>query len=175
MRPALLLVVLLTSLYMVAADSGPNASTLDRWVGGKWTADGQFVDTDNSKAMKVRAVNTCVWSPDHVFVICDQAVTANDKPSRQLSIYGYDPDSGKFHFFGMSPSEDTARSPALTITEGGNRWEYSSSDTVKGKLVKFRTVNIFRDADHVDWWTDYSSDDGAHWTKMGGGTEVRQK
>jgi hypothetical protein len=162
----------LTPLY--GADAKLGADTLGRWVGGKWSGEGAMVNSDFSKGMTLSGVTTCVWSPDHIFVVCDQAVKANDKPGRQLSLYGYDPDTSKFHFFGLSPSEAKARTPELVISSDGNRWEYLNTEDIKGKSVRFRTVNIFHDADHVEWWADYSTDDGQHWTKMGGGEESRQ-
>ena len=176
MKRLILLVVfarVLTPLY--GADSKLGADTLGRWVGGKWSGEGSMVNTEFSKAMTVSGVTTCAWSPDHIFVICDQAVKANDKPGRQLSLYGYDPDAGKFHFYGLSPSEATARTPQLEVSRDGNRWEYLNTEDIKGKAVRFRTVNIFHDADHVEWWSDYSADGGQHWTKMGQGTESRQQ
>lgn len=163
------------SLALHAADNKPGADTLGRWVGGKWIGNGTLVDSDYSKAMKVGGVTTCAWSPDHIFVVCDQAVKANDKPGRELSLYGYDPEAGKFHFYGLSPSEAMPRTPELVISGDGNRWEYLSTETIKGKSMRFRTVNIFHDADHVEWWSDYSADGGQHWTKMGQGTESRQQ
>lgn len=85
---------MLTPLY--GGNPKPGAETLGRWVGGKWSGEGSMVNTEFSKAMTVSGVTTCAWSPDHVFVICDQAVKANDKPGRQLSLYGYDLDAASF-------------------------------------------------------------------------------
>jgi hypothetical protein len=164
----------LTCATMFAADAKPTAEVLGRRVGGKWTGDGALLDSDYSQAMKVSGITTCAWSPDHVFVVCDQALTVSGKPVRQFSVYGYDPDAGKFHFYGLSPSADKARTPDLVITAGGQRWEYDNTEEIKGKPVRFRTVNVFRDVDHVEWWSEYSADDGAHWTRMGEGKEARQ-
>jgi hypothetical protein len=41
--------------------------------------------------------------------------------------------------------------------------------------VQFRTINEFRNPDRIDWWSEYSTDGGAHWIKMGEGKETRQK
>jgi hypothetical protein len=167
-------VLLICCPLALIADSKPDAKVLERWVGGKWVGEGSMVDSDFSKAMKVSGVTTCGWSPDHVFVICDQAVTVDAKPGRELSIYGYDPEAGKFHFYGTSPSDDKARSMELVVLENGSRLEYRNTDEIKGKPVRFRTVNVFRDDDHAEWWTEYSTDDGQHWTRMGQGKESRQ-
>ena len=161
---------------LLAADAPkPTAETLGRWVGGKWVSDGKFVDSDYSKPMAVGGVTTCAWSPDHIFVICDQAITANGKPDTALSIYAFDPDKAVYHMFGMSPSGERPRVTDLSITPDHSRWEYLGKAEIKGKSVEFRTVNVFRDDDHVDWWSEYSTDNGAHWVRMGEGKESRQK
>jgi hypothetical protein len=63
----------------------------------------------------------------------------------------------------------------VTITSEGTHWEYLTKTEIGGKPVTFRTINEFRTADHIDWWSEYSIDNGAHWIKMGGGSEKRQK
>ncbi len=161
---------------MPAADTAkPGADVLGRWVGGKWTGEGKMVDSDYSKTMKVGGVSNCAWSPDHIFVVCDQANTVNGKAERDLSIYAFDPEKTEYHMFGMSPGGGTPRVTELTISPDHSRWEYLGSAEISGKTVQFRTVNIFHDNDHVDWWSEYSTDGGAHWVKMGEGKESRQK
>ena len=123
----------------------------------------------------VSGVSTCQWSPDHVFVVCDQAITADGKPDRALSIYAFDPEKSTYHLFGMSPTGDRPRVTELTISPDQSRWEYLGKAEIKDKTVEFRTVNIFHDADHVEWWSEYSTDNGAHWVRTGEGKESRQK
>ena len=153
----------------------PGSDALGRWVGGKWVGDGKLVDSAYSRAMTVGGVTRCAWSPDHIFVVCDQDVTANGKPGRDLSIYAFDPEKSAYHMFGMSPSGERPRVTDLSISSDRNRWEYLGKAEIDGKSVQFRTVNVFRDADHVDWWSEYSTDGGANWTRMGQGSEARQK
>jgi hypothetical protein len=161
---------------MLAADtSKPTADVLGRWVGGTWVGDGTLVDSDYSKAMPVGGVSNCAWSPDHVFMLCDQNNTVDGKPERDLSVYAFDPEKAAYRMFGMSPGSEKARATELTISADHNRWEYLGKAEIGGKTVEFRTVNVFRDNDHVDWWSEYSSDNGAHWVKMGEGKESRQK
>src|SRR5450631_2951026 len=132
MKPLLLALISCYSLSMLAADPKPTAGVLNRWVGGTWPLEGKMLDSDYSKAMTVTGVSNCAWSPDRVFVVCDQSIVAD-----------------------------------------GAHWEYLSNTEVKGKAVQFRTINEFRTADHIDWWSEYSTDGGAHWVKMGGGSEKR--
>ena len=86
----------------MAADKA-NADVLGRWVGGTWPLEGKMLDTEFSKVLTVTGVSNCGWSPDHVFMICDQSLLEDGKPSRELSAYVFDPDKGTFHFYGLSP------------------------------------------------------------------------
>lgn len=162
------------SVALFAADTSSSDSVLNRWVGGKWVSNGQFVDSDFSKANKASAVTKCSWSPDHVFVICDQDVILGGTPMRELSIYTFAPKTGKFYFYGVSLGEETPRNTALDISDNGERWVYSSTQDVKGKNVQFRTTNQFHGNDAVEWWSEFSTDGGKTWTKTGEGKENRQ-
>lgn len=175
MRLPTLIFILTLCLPLLAADPKPTADVLGRWVGGTWPLEGKMLDTDFSKAITVTGVSNCAWSPDHIFVVCDQNVVADGKPSRDLSVYAFNPENGSYHFFGLSPEGDRPRTGEVTISPDGARWEYLSKVDIKGKSTQFRTINVFRDADHIDWWSEYSTDDGAHWIKMGGGNEARKK
>jgi hypothetical protein len=174
MKTLFVVLIVFASLPVFAADKA-SADVLGRWVGGKWPLDGKMLDSDYSKAMTVTGVSNCGWSPDHVFVVCDQSINEAGKPSRELSVYVYDPETAAFHFYGLSPTGERPHSTDLTISPDGNHWEYSSNAEIKGKPVQFRTINEFRTPDHIDWWSEYSNDGGANWVKMGGGSEVRQR
>ena len=166
---------LLCCLMSAADTAKASADVLGRWVGGKWVGDGKLVDSDYSKAMPVGGVTNCSWSPDHIFIVCDQANTIDGKPERDLSVYAFDPEKAGYRMFGMSPGGGSPRVTELNISPDQNRWEYLGKAEIKGKTVEFRTINIFRDDNHVDWWSEYSTDDGAHWVRMGEGKESRQK
>ena len=174
-RPAILCFLLLVfATQLFAADAKPGTDALNRWVGGKWVSSGQFVDSDYSQANKASAVTKCVWSPDHVFVICDQDINFGGTPMHDLSIYTFDSKSSRFYFYGISLGSEEPRSTTLDISENGERWIYSSRADIKRKSVQFRTTNQFHGNDHVDWWSEYSIDDGKTWTKTGEGKESRQ-
>jgi len=170
-----LLFVIGFSLSLWAVDSASGAEVLNRWVGGKWVGNGQFVDSAFSKANTASATTRCVWSPDHVFVICDQDINFGGTPMRELSIYTFTPKNGKFYFYGVSLGEETPRHTDLDIKDNGDRWLYTSTNDIQGKSVEFRTTNHFLNNDTVEWWTEFSTDGGKTWTKTGGGKEVRQK
>jgi hypothetical protein len=170
----ILLLLCIGSFAMFAADTKPGADALNRWVGGKWVGSGQFVDSDFSKANRASAITNCAWSPDHIFVICDQDITFGGAPKRDLSIYAFDAKAGRFYFYGISLGQEEPRSTALDITDNGARWTYSSTDNIKGKTVQFRTTNVFHGSDTVEWWSEYSTDSGKTWKKTGEGKESRQ-
>jgi hypothetical protein len=163
------------SAALFAADASSGDSVLNRWVGGKWVSSGQFVDSDFSKANKASAVTKCAWSPDHVFVICDQDIIFGGTPMRELSIYTYAPKTGKYYFYGVSLGEEKPRNTALDISDNGERWMYSSTNDIQGKPVQFRTTNQFHGNDAVEWWSEFSTDGGKSWTKTGEGKETREK
>ncbi len=144
-------------------------------MGGKRVGSGQLVESDFSETNKSSAVTTCVWSPDHIFVICDQDVNLGGTPMRDLSIYAFAPKTNKFYFYGVSLGQEDPRNTALDICEHADHWVYSSSNDIKGKNVQFRIINQFLGADTVDWQSEFSTDDGKSWTKTGEGKETRQR
>jgi hypothetical protein len=174
MKPLIAALILCASLPVFAVDKLA-ADVLGRWVGGTWPLEGKMLDTDYSKASTVTGVSNCGWSPDHVFLICDQSLMVDGKPDRDLSAYVFDAENSTFHFYGLSPKGERPRSTDLVISADGNHWEYRSKNEIKGKTVQFRTINEFRNPDHIDWWSEYSTDGGAHWVKMGEGSEKRRK
>ncbi len=169
-----LLFVLACSVALFAADTAPG-DVLNRRVGGKWIGSGQFLDSDFSQAAKTSAVTKCAWSPDHIFVICDQDINFGGTPMRDISIYGFAPKTNKFYFYGVSLGEEKPRSTALDISDNGDHWVYSSTNDIKGKSIQFRTVNEFKGKDVVEWHSEFSADGGKTWTKTGEGKETRQQ
>ena len=163
------------SFSLWAAESAAPADVLNRWVGGKWVGSGQFVDSPYSQANKASGVTRCAWSPDRIFVVCDQDNVFAGARTRDLSIYSFAPKDGRYYFYGISLGVEKARSVALDISNNGDRWVYLSTNDMDGKSVQFRTTNQFHGNDTVDWWTEFSIDSGKTWTKTGEGKETREK
>ena len=134
MKLVIAILMLCTYLPLWAVDKA-NADVLDHWVGGTWPLEGKMLDTEFSKALTVTGVSNCGWSPDHVFMICDQSLLEDGKPSRELSVYGFDPDKGMFHFYGLSPEGGRPHSSEVVISADGNDWEYQNKAEIKGKMV----------------------------------------
>jgi hypothetical protein len=174
-RFAWFMLLVCCSCSAFAADKSSPRDVLDRWVGGTWISEGKFFDTQFSKPNTASATTRCAWSPDHIFVVCDQDITFGGKPLRDLSIYTYDPKSEKYFFYGISLGEEKARNTKLEIADNGERWMYLSSDEIQEKTVQFRTTNQFHGRDAVEWWSEFSTDGGKTWTKSGEGKESRGK
>ena len=170
-----LFLLIACSVALAAAQATSGADVISRWIGGKWVGSGQFVDSDFSKANKTSAVTTCAWSPDHIFVVCDQDINFGGTPMRDLSIYAFATKTNKFYFYGISLGQENPHNAKLDISDDGNHWVYFSTDDIKGKSVQFRTVDQFHGKDAVDWRSEFSADGGKTWTKTGEGKETRQK
>jgi hypothetical protein len=170
----LLFLFFLVSVHMLAADAKPGHRPPQPMGGRQMGQFPQFVDSDYSKANSATAVTRCIWSPNHIFVVCDQDVNFGGRPMHDLTIYTFDPQTSRFYFYRVSRNEKP-RSTALDISENGERWTYSSTADIKDKSVQFRTTNQFHGNDHVEWWSEYSIDGGKNWTKTGSGKESREE
>ena len=170
----LLALIVCSAFPVLAADPKPTADVLNRWVGGTWPLDGRMLDSDYSKAMTVTGVSNCAWSPDHIFVVCDQEVLVDGKSERNLGVYSFDPKTSAYHYVELSPEGRRPQLSDLIISPDGNRWEYRGTEDVNGKTVQFRSVNEYAGPDHITWWSEYSTDGGQHFTKMNSGTETRK-
>lgn len=81
-----------------------------------------MLDTDYSAASTVAGVSTCAWSPDHVFMLCDQALMVDSKPERDLSVFVYDSANASFQFLPVSKRR-AAIHDGPVISADGNHWE----------------------------------------------------
>ena len=174
MNPRKLVLFLLLPIAASAADK-PSAEILGRLVGGQWPLTGELLDTPFSKAGKITGASRCAWSPDHIFVVCDQELLVGDKPERELSIYAFDPNTARFHFYSVTPTSDRASNGSLDISDDGNRWIYFGTGEAGGKTVQYRTTNEYHGPDHVDWWSEVSTDNGKTWIKTAFGKETHEK
>jgi hypothetical protein len=157
--------VLCLALALFAA--GP-IDQLDRF-SGTWHGQGTFVETPYSTAGTSSATTTCAWSGDHLFMVCQQAVTMNGKRDDNLAVYSYDDAAGAYRFFNIRPGRITS----TPITVDGNTITYPFSFTDKGKNVTIRTLNVWKNANLYTWRTEYTIDGGAMWTLMASGTSQR--
>jgi hypothetical protein len=174
MRLALAVLLSLALYLPTLATDKLSADILGRWVGGTWPLEGKMLATGFSNPATLNGTSRCSWSPDQVFVLCDQELFVDGKSERNLGVYSFDPNTASYHYVELSPGGRKPSVSDLIISADGNRWEYRGAEDVKGKLVQFRSVNEYAGPDHITWWTEYSTDNGVHWTKMNSGTETRK-
>jgi hypothetical protein len=167
MRLALAVLLSLALYLPTLATDKLSADILGRWVGGTWPLEGKMLATGFSNPATLNGTSRCSWSPDQVFFV-------DGKSERNLGVYSFDPNTASYHYVELSPGGRKPSVSDLIISADGNRWEYRGAEDVKGKLVQFRSVNEYAGPDHITWWTEYSTDNGVHWTKMNSGTETRK-
>lgn len=137
---------------------------------GKWKATGEMKDTAYSKARPSISENTCNWSANHGFLICDQIIQSASGLRNDLSIYTYNEQEHAFAFFGLSRNDREPRATKLNIE--GNVWTYWDEESDKGKHISFRTTNRFTSPSTIVWRSEFS-EDGTHWILMGEGQDTR--
>lgn len=139
---------------------------------GRWTSTSRMYDTAFSKAQDIAAKLNCTWTPDNEFLICDQVITMGGATHSQLTVYSH---SRERHAYVYSTFNMPGAQPNFSELEVGPRqFIYNGSAEQNGKKTIFRTTNTFSNAgDHYDFVAEFSTDDGAHWTKMLEGTATR--
>jgi hypothetical protein len=152
-------------------DSNSPLAKLSPFV-GKWKTSGEMKDTAYSKARLSISENTCDWSANRGFLICDQIIQSASGPGNDLSIYTYNEKDHAFAFFGLSRNDPEPRATKLTIE--GNLWTYWDEEEHNGKHVRFRTTNRFALPSTVVWRSEFS-EDGVRWVLMGEGQDTRVK
>src|SRR5262245_49161820 len=65
---------------------------------GKWKTEGAFAGSDN----KTSSALECRWSPQGVFLICDQAVSMAGADHHQLTAYSYNSKDGNYSYTTVS-------------------------------------------------------------------------
>jgi hypothetical protein len=167
MKYALVAVLVLFAAAPVRAATGVDA--LGR-LEGSWDASATALVTPYSTAGSTTLVTTCGWSPTHEFLICQQAVSSEGQITHDVAIYTYDSAHVKYHFY--AARVDGVSDVGITADPSGFTYTSSFADGVKN--VSVRTLNVWDDADHYRFWTEYSTD-GTHWEKMLTGSAHRTK
>lgn len=128
---------------------------------GKWQSEGAFLDTPYSKAGKVTSEIDCSWSPQHNFLICEQAITDSTGKHTQLSIFSY---NGKEGSYAVSSVAGPGAKPWNgTVIIDGNIWTYPGGYEANGKKITIKTTNDFSVPGTETFKTQFSDDGGVHW------------
>lgn len=101
------------------------------------------------------------------YFACQQ--TINGEP-KDLFIIIPRRESGRYYTQGVN-SEGLAYGRTDLLIEG-NTWTYSNKSSRDGKPMFYKTVNVFSGTDHIHF-EQLESADGAHWTVLEAGDEVR--
>ena len=147
------------------APSSPLAAYL-----GHWESSGKFNDTKMSKAQSITSVIDCRWSPQSRDLVCEQTITDDTGTHQQLTIYMPTDDKASFNYYTISVPGKPAFTGIMKID--GDTWSYDNSFEHEGKKTLIRTDNVFS-GDRETFKTEFSEDDGAHWTTMLEGTAHR--
>ncbi len=166
MRRLLAFVIAMSALPVRAAADPLDA--LNRFV-GTWESSGSFAATSYSRPSTVSGTTVCAWSTGHDFVICQQRVTVNQVERHDIAIYTYDTAAQEYRFDNIG----TAHVATTAIAVDGQTITYPGTFADGEKTVKTRTTNIWDDADNYHFTTEYSLDDGGHWTTMLSGAARR--
>ena len=139
---------------------------------GQWNSTSHMYETAFSKAQDIAAKLNCAWTPDNEFLICDQLITMGGTTHSQLTVYSRDREK---HIYVYSTFNSPGARPNFGELEvGARQFTYNGSAEQNGKKTLFRTTNTFSNAgDHYDFVAEFSTDDGAHWTKMLEGIATR--
>jgi len=152
--PCLLMFLFLCSLASAQADDP--TKKLGAFV-GKWKTEGAFTGSDN----KVTSILECRWSPQGVFLICDQAVSMAGAIHHQLTAYSYNSKDGNYSY--TTIADPGAKPTSGTVEIKGNVWTYTSTFENNGKVTQIRTTNEFTDPATEVFMVESSSDGGATW------------
>ncbi len=139
---------------------------------GQWTSTSRMYDTAFSKAQDIAAKLTCTWTVDNEFLVCDQLITMGGNTHSQLTVYSRDHER---HTYVYSTFNEPGASPNFSELEvKGRQFSYNGRAEQDGRQTLFRTTNTFSPSgDHYDFVAEFSSDNGAHWTRMLEGKATR--
>jgi hypothetical protein len=129
---------------------------------GKWETEGAFAG-----GPKISTSLECRWSPQGVYLVCDQLVRMGGGDHHQFTVYSYNSKDG----YSYTTLNDPGAKPSSGgIVIAGNLWTYDSSFEANGKKTMVRTTNEFTDAKTEVFKVATSDDGGAHWKPVLEGT-----
>jgi hypothetical protein len=154
----------------LAADQAPAPEGLEKLkvFSGAWRSESENFDTIFSHAAKVSSLLANECSVKGNFYVCDQSVNGQ---SRVLLVFAHA--GGDTYGVTYIPADGGhAITGALIVVD--NTWTYPGQQSKLGQITYFRTVDIFTDADTIEFREEFSTDN-QHWTLMAKGHETRVK
>ena len=131
---------------------------------GKWQSEGAFTGSDN----KITSTLECRWSPQGVFLVCDQLVKLPGGDHHQFTAYSYNSKDNVYSYVTIPDPGSKPNSGKVEIK--GNLWTYSSTFENNGKTIAIKTTNEFSDPRTEVFKTESSDDGGATWKTVLQGT-----
>jgi hypothetical protein len=158
---------MLASIFFIGAAGSQTAQADDpiKKLGaflGKWETEGTFAGGE-----KISTTLECRWSPQGVFLVCDQLVKMGGTDHHQFTVYSY---SSKDGYSYATLSDPGAKPSTGGIVIKDNLWTYDSSFPSNGKTMQIHTTNEFTDAKTEVFKVTSSDDGGAHWKTVLQGT-----
>lgn len=132
-----------------ATQASQSADALGALVGA-WQSD----TTDG-----VSALSSCVWTPEHDAVLCEQKIRSPAGERRAINLFTFDPAQERFVFYVLSRPGDPMNPVPLSIQ--GQIWIYGGTMVGQDGLFH-RTVNDFSKAE-VYLWRQEASTNGLDW------------
>jgi Protein of unknown function (DUF1579) len=163
MKMTLCMLVIIIGRCMSLAQEDDPAKKLRAFL-GKWKSEATFTGSDN----KVTSALECRWSPQGVYLVCEQVVKMAGGDHRQLTVYSYNAKDGNYSF--ATISDPGAKPASGTVQINGYVWVYSSSFEANGKTTQMRTTNEFTTPSTETFKTESSDDGGATWKTLLQGT-----
>jgi hypothetical protein len=168
MNPRYLLFTLLLAACGAGASAQADAPSRS-W--GPFLAPGKARALSLDQTTRLASTLECRWSPQGIFLVCDQLVKLPGGDHHQFTAYSH---NSKDNVYGYVTIPDPGAKPNSGKVEiKGNLWTYSSSFENNGKTMAIKTTNEFSDTRTEVFKTESSDDGGATWKTVLQGTPTR--
>jgi hypothetical protein len=131
---------------------------------GKWQTEGAFAGGN----AKISSTLECRWSPQGIFLVCDQLVKLPNGDHHQFTAYSYNSKDNAYSY--VTIPDPGAKPNSGKVEIKGNLWIYTSSFENNGKTTQIRTTNEFTDPRTEVFKTESSEDGGLTWKTLLQGT-----
>ena len=136
---------------------------------GHWESSSKFFDTKFSKAQTVTSSLDCSWSPQGVYLVCEQLIHDADGQHTQLTIYEPNAKDSGFSFYTFNTPGQEPYVGSLKIE--GTIWTYGPSQDAVNTYPLFRTTNVIENGS-VTFKVEVA-EEPSHWITIGEGSTHR--
>jgi len=157
---ALLVTIATTNVHGAPAVPADNGLEALNAIVGTWQSN--VVDERSARS-------TCVWTPQHLAVICDQTISTPQGPRHATNLYTFNAEQKRYVYYGVNTAGQPIAPVPLSID--GVVWVYGGGEP-SADGVTYRTVNDFSGKTFYTWQRQ-SSRDGKAWTTLTGGRAER--